>query len=433
MSQTQNDLAWNKLISDLEVLKKIDQDGHAFLSAEQLRRYREPRLMAKIDHSENLPEVFKANKIGILPISNKGYIVGNFQIFQKLPDLSTELPRILERPSTLETLPPDIATSESSVLHLAFASGMINDYLKAPVVPTVSGRMRTSEFDFTILTSKSESRMVNVKGAQIEIDGGYESSNLFALFEVKMHGSADFNLRQLYYPYRHWSEKISKDVAPIYMIYSNDHFHLLEYEFVLHDDYSSARLKDLRTYVFSDSVLLGSPTEIALKPPNTKLGRLAPFPQADSFEKVIDLVNILLQKPRTSDELSSLFAFDPRQSDYYFNAAKFLGLATTLTSINGELRIATDDAERVFSELPRDRNLELARRILSFEPFRQTYIALNQGDIKNLGDLAFDQLSRVAKEFGISGDTVKRRSSTVTSWVLWVYKLFVSERGAGNE
>lgn len=431
MARTANDKAWEELCTDLGVLKRVNSEGHVHLSADDLRNYREPRLMAKFDHSENLPEVLRNEGLGILPTSSRGYVLGRFKIFQELPNLNEIQPQILDRPRHLETLPMANASSESAVLHLASASGMISEFLGKQAIPTVSGRMRTGSFSFSISGVDEGHHVVDVNGAQIEIDGGYETSDSFVVSEVKMHRSVDFNLRQLYYPYRHWSERVSKDTFPVYVIYSNDVFYFLEYDFVLHDDYSSAELIEVKAFTFRDSVSDDGEPDEALAEPSVRLGILAPFPQADTFERVIDLVNILISKARTPDELASHYGFDPRQSDYYFNAAKFLGLATTKHELSGETRIATDEARALFSRAPRDRNLELARRINSFAPFRACFIALAEGtsDPDELRLIAERSLTEDGSRFGISGSTIQRRASTVISWAQWSFRLFLKSRG----
>ena len=44
-------------------------EGRFLISADQIREYREPRLMAKFDHRVNLPQIFAENGLAILPVS----------------------------------------------------------------------------------------------------------------------------------------------------------------------------------------------------------------------------------------------------------------------------------------------------------------------------------------------------------------------------
>lgn len=55
-----------------------------------------------------------------------------------------------------------------------------------------------------------------------------------------------------------------------------------------------------------------------------------PFPQADSFERVINLCELLKQREFISKEdITQNYDFYSRQTDYYTNAGRYLGLITT--------------------------------------------------------------------------------------------------------
>ena len=51
-----------------------------------------------------------------------------------------------------------------------------------------------------------------------------------------------------------------------------------------------------------------------------------PFIQANSFERVISLLENIKDNPMTTEQLAELMEFDERQSDYYFNAGAYIGL-----------------------------------------------------------------------------------------------------------
>ena len=72
------------------------------ISAEQIREYKEPRLMTKFDFSKQLPQIFK-NITWNAPINNGTYILGDFNLYSKLPSIKPK-PKILEIPSYIETM-----------------------------------------------------------------------------------------------------------------------------------------------------------------------------------------------------------------------------------------------------------------------------------------------------------------------------------------
>ena len=57
--KTKNDIAWEKLFEKYHILDKIEENGSLAISANKIKEFREPRLMAKFDHRINLPQIFE--------------------------------------------------------------------------------------------------------------------------------------------------------------------------------------------------------------------------------------------------------------------------------------------------------------------------------------------------------------------------------------
>ena len=76
--------AWKKLFEKYDILNKVKQNTMFEISAEQIKEFREPRLMTKFDSSFDLPELFEKNNLSILPISSNKYIISSNKIFNKL-------------------------------------------------------------------------------------------------------------------------------------------------------------------------------------------------------------------------------------------------------------------------------------------------------------------------------------------------------------
>ena len=75
---TQNDEAWGKIFERLHLLPEIEHHGFVYVSADDIKTAsdkREPRLLAKQDTRNSRPEVFKQNKLSILPVENGKYII----------------------------------------------------------------------------------------------------------------------------------------------------------------------------------------------------------------------------------------------------------------------------------------------------------------------------------------------------------------------
>jgi hypothetical protein len=109
------------------------------------------------------------------------------------------------------------------------------------------------------------------------------------------------------------------------MTISNDVFTFFVYKFNNDTDYNSIELVKKRSYAISFEPItfeevknILNDVKIIPEPENT------PFPQADDFEKVINLLEILQSGEKTDDELAEEYNFVIRQSHYYKNAAKYL-------------------------------------------------------------------------------------------------------------
>ncbi|EAE9730490.1 hypothetical protein CCZ53_14165, partial [Listeria monocytogenes] len=80
----QTDEAWERLFEKYNILEVIERDGVFIISAQQIKEYREARLMTKFDHKANLPNLFKNNDLSILPNSRGTYVIGKFNAYQQL-------------------------------------------------------------------------------------------------------------------------------------------------------------------------------------------------------------------------------------------------------------------------------------------------------------------------------------------------------------
>ena len=148
-----------------------------------------------------------------------------------------------------------------------------------------------------------------------------------------------------------------------------------------------------------------------------------PFPQADSFARVIDLLTQLYgaSGELTHDYITSNYAFDTRQTQYYTDAASYLGLVERRGRGQGKTYSLTALGTNVMSRPPRERNLALVECMLKRKVFRQALeLYFEHGQRP-----ASEQVRTLirAAELGLSESTVKRRATTVLAWADWVVSL----------
>ncbi len=423
MPESKNDVAWEKIFDKHAILANLDSSNHFQISANEIKEFREPRLMTKFDHKSQLPKLFVDNNLSILPVSRGSYIIGEFKIFHDLTEDNIEIEKI-SFPHFIESLNYQNITSEATAINCAFISGIINNFTgEDRLYSTVNGRMSSSCFDFEIESKDSCLFQVNVNNSQVEIDGGYEGDKSLNIIEAKNYISNDFLVRQLFYPYKLWSQKINKKVRPIFLTYTNGIFHLREYTFENSGHYNSLKLVQQKKYAVQDGVINIQTIQEILNSTTIKDEPEAPFPQANSFERVINLCELLNQKHRlTKEDVTQSYDFDRRQADYYLNAGKYLGLFDRKREGDLSSFHLTDEGRNLFKISIFDRQIKLVKLILSFRAFHNTLkIYFKNGIMPEKVEIV--QIMRNANLRHITESTYARRSSTVLSWVNWIVNL----------
>lgn len=155
----------------------------------------EPRLLCKMDSSNSRPQVFQDNNLFLISIKNGTYALMKENIYVPLPKIDlTPLPIH----KIHQSLILDIGQSESSMLDNLQHNKVLDEIIGEPVLfgPLLGGRHRCS-FD-TMLGA----HQLQIRGSQYETDGCYETENYICLVEAKSIDCQDFNIRQLYYPFR---------------------------------------------------------------------------------------------------------------------------------------------------------------------------------------------------------------------------------------
>jgi len=424
---TKNDAKWELIFDDFNIIKIIEIQGCFIITSAQINKYREARLMTKFDHQAQRPELFIKYNLSILPISRGSYIIGNFDIFHNLNDDDVEITKITF-PSSIESINHKEITSEATAINCAYVSKILQDFTgENNLQPTVSGRMSSKSFDF-IINSNDNQLSINVENSQIEIDGGYEGDNSLSLIEAKNYISDDFIIRQLFYPYQLWNNKISKKVRPIFLTYSNGFFDLREYEFTNPKHYNSLRLIKHKKYLLQDETV----NEIVLNVEfietilNSTLiidDPKLPFPQANSMERIINLCELLYDNEFISKEnITQNYDFNSRQTDYYLNAGKYLGLICD-EKRDGDLGgILTEKGKNIFELSIKERQIEFIKAILSHKVYNEVLKKyFENGEMPTKKGIV--EIMKVSNLYNINSDiTFLRRSSTILSWINWITK-----------
>lgn len=414
-----NDTAWENLFAKYNILDEINRNGKFIISARQIKEFREPRLMTKFDHKVNLPVIFSENNLSILPITRGEYIISSFSAYKEFGEPSDEVQRISISPH-IQSLMPQFVVSEAIALNYASASGILNDFLEdEDLLATVNGRMSSGTFRFDINTDTGR-RNVEVNNSQIEIDAAYEGINYLSLFEAKMDLADDFLIRQLYYPFRVWSNRVTKTVKPIFLIFSNGVFNLYQYEFEDPTNYNSLVLVKQKNYMIATEIYLADIQNILRNIQVVNEPDIS-FPQADRMSRIINLIELLNEKSMTKQEITSEYAFDERQTNYYTDAGRYLELIDKNYDEEGNIKFQlTDQGRHIMMLEYKEKQLALVAQILKHKVFNEVLTRhLQYGEMPQKETIV--EIMKNAQLYHIEADsTYMRRASTVMGWVNWI-------------
>lgn len=427
------DINWEKIFNKYPILQSIKDEGKYVITAQQIKEFWEPRLMTKHDHSINRPQIFIDNSLSILPITRGSYVIGTMDLYhnfalsenEKVFNNIDSIP--ISSPAFIESIDFNNITSEATAINSIYVSDILKDFLnESTLMPTVNGRMGAGRFSFNVncLMGENASLQIDVNNSQIEIDGGYEGTNSLCLIEAKNSLSTDFLIRQLYYPFRLWSNKITKPIRPVFLLYSNGTYYLFEYAFEEIGNYNSLKRVQYRKYrIENDVITLGDILEIPQRIPSIEEPQI-PFPQADSLERIINLCEIMNSDNKAFNKygIAKIYNFDERQSDYYANAGVYLGLIQRYRKGSIYNYKLSNLGKQIFRLPLRSRHLRVAELILSHEPFRRTlknYI--DNANIPSKEEVM--DIMRHCELYRMSENLYYRRSSTVISWINWILNL----------
>ncbi|MCL1857779.1 MAG: hypothetical protein FWF92_00920 [Oscillospiraceae bacterium] len=264
---------------------------------------------------------------------------------------------------------------------------------------------------------------MKVNNSQIEIDAAYEGIKGLALFEAKRDLSEDFLVRQIYYPFRVWEKRITKPVRSLFLVYSNGIYRLYEYAFQDLNNYNSLVLINQKNYSIEDTTIEITDVQTVLKNARIVAEPQIPFPQADSFERVINICELLNGQELNRSEVTERYAFDERQTNYYTDAARYLGLLEKRKDGGMPIYRLSENGKRILYLNYKRRQLAFCNSILSHKSFGNTlHKYLENGNMPTTSEII--NIMKQSNIYNIESDsTFERRSSTIKGWLNWVIGL----------
>jgi len=350
--------------------------------------------MTKVDFRENLPSVMSNDGLSILAIKNGLYRIAKNDPFIDINEKITTKIINIPTPKDIISINPFNIKSESGALDIAYISKMCEHTFEEESHLSIRGRLR-GQLDFNI-----GSTPYNIDGVQIEVDGGYEGLNNIHLIEAKIGFRNNINIRQLLYPQLYWEKetKKSKKIKSYVFYLHNNIFRFIPY--VYDGKIGYANHSEEKAFRFIEPHSKFSMYHVAID--ETKIDGNVPFPQADKFEKVQDMLFVISQSDCINKyELNLEFDIVVRQIDYYFNVLKWLKVCKE----ENECLILTETGKRII-ELPFKKRLEELAKIVFSEPITNNFL-----HNKPITDGMFDKYNMSSES------TQRRRLQTVNAWI----------------
>lgn len=240
------DDGWDLIETRYRLTKHDFRRKPFYITAQEMKdatRNLEPRTLAFQNKREDRPQLFKDLGLFILPIRNGHYVVLRGEGYVDLPTIEKET--VVYRSSLgfkLET--SSIGSSEMQHLDFSYATSLFRTFMQDnTLVLTIRGRKYTPEFTF--LAGGHE---ITARSVQTEVDAGYEGKEQIVLAEAKNSNQSNIIVRQLYYPYRQWSEHTDKEVRLLFFEHIRGRYAYWQYRFNDRYNYHSIILERTGLY-----------------------------------------------------------------------------------------------------------------------------------------------------------------------------------------
>ena len=186
----------------------------------------EPRLLCKMDTSDSRPDIFKKHNICLMSVKNGVYVIMKENIYVPLHTYKTAANIIRE---TSNSMLLNIGDSEMTILDKLHYNNVLEYVIGEKILygPLLGGRHRCT-FDTTIGDIS-----LSISGSQYETDGCYETKSTVCIVEAKSTPCKDFNVRQLYFPFREVHKQVNnKKTIIVLFIYKDKgkNIHIYKYK-----------------------------------------------------------------------------------------------------------------------------------------------------------------------------------------------------------
>lgn len=247
--------SWATIFEQYSILEHNFDESPFLITSTQIKNatthfqntsQKEVRILCKQDSREDRPNIFVQNQLFLLPKRNGVYYIIRGEGYIDIPLITTE-PIVYDSNLDFSLDTSLIGDSEMQHLDFAYASSLIRTFMDDhSLVLTIRGRKYTPEFSFNV-----ENFLIETGGVQTEVDAGYEGRNQVVLIEAKNSTSRNTIVRQLFYPFKQWSEHTTKNVKCLFFEKQGNLYNIWEFTFSDINNYNSIELSRSARYIIN--------------------------------------------------------------------------------------------------------------------------------------------------------------------------------------
>ena len=272
---------------------------------------------------------------------------------------------------------------------------------------------------------------MQANGVQIETDAGYEGERDIILVEAKIGAPSHFNIKQLYYPFRHFSLIApQKQIRTLFFEYNLSKATYTFYEFAFKKPKVFDSIQLLRCCTYSlTSPLFYKKVDDLLDVRFETVSQIVP--QVGDLNKIFEMLILINRGQNTVDEIADYFIFEPRQSNYYGEAAEYPGLITRQSGVF-EL---TERGRAFLNTSPEYKRGFVAKLVVNSWVFNKLITrARRRGEFSYEDvDAVIAMATKPDNQQRYTKSTISRRRRTIIAWIKWLTEqLGVFER-EGNK
>lgn len=418
---------WQLIFNNLDILEKIKDKGYFIIKKDIILRSSRDRHMVEWKTNDDIPEMFSNNKLDLLYLGNHNYMIATFNLRETIPNNNVKVySRIIDYVENFETIKIDGLSSIEDVAFYLNEASFVNEFFKEE-----SNLLTKNTYESKISLSynigiKDKNYKIKVTNTKVKADALFENEDSITIVKISTDFTNDLLISELYYPYIYFKEKYSKNTRFLFVQYFNNIFRLIEYRFADKETMDSLEWLDEKRYSLLNTELslddIGNLLKTIVVSTDDNMDDTdVPFIQANSFDKVISMLDYLKCHPSTKNELANFLKVGERQVDYYFNAGRYLGLFDKKIESNKHIYILSSQGISITNFDYRERYLKLISLILEHQIFNDIFHKIfEEGTLPTK-----DEVLSMMQKYNVCAisNTTGRRADSVLAWMKWILEL----------